>query len=389
MLGAQAAATNNPAPISVEQATTAKADTNTLHQCVTDNYQRPTLLLEERLLRAKARRFMAAMPRVQPHFAVKCNPIAEILSIFHDEGVRFEIASKKELEQLIEIGVNPKEAFYSNPIKSPEHLQFAVDNGVEWYVVDCIDELNKVYQAKPDAKFYLRLHTSNEGSTFELSSKFGATGSDVSEIIQTAAALKADLAGVTFHAGSQCLNVQNWVIGIRAARAAFDEMLAAGLKPRLLNLGGGYPVELAKPVPSIEEIGVAVNAELAAFPDDVHVIAEPGRFLVADSGHFICRVAGTATRGGQRWLYLDTGFYGGLMEFDDLPYCLKTDREGELINWRLAGPTCDSIDTFALGYDLPADLQADDFVYITSGGAYTNSTASNFNGFDLPDIKII
>ncbi|WP_339669883.1 type III PLP-dependent enzyme [Dasania marina] len=389
MLGAQAAATNNPAPIAVEQATTAKADTNTLHQCVTDNYQRPTLLLEERLLRAKARRFMAAMPRVQPHFAVKCNPIAEILSIFHDEGVRFEIASKKELEQLIEIGVNPKEAFYSNPIKSPEHLQFAVDNGVEWYVVDCIDELNKVYQAKPDAKFYLRLHTSNEGSTFELSSKFGATGSDVSEIIQAAAVLKADLAGVTFHAGSQCLNVQNWVIGIRAARAAFDEMLALGLKPRLLNLGGGYPVELGKPVPSIEEIGAAVNAELTAFPDEVQVIAEPGRFLVADSGHFICRVAGTATRGGQRWLYLDTGFYGGLMEFDDMPYCLRTDRQGELINWRLAGPTCDSIDTFALSYALPADLQADDFVYIESGGAYTNSTASNFNGFDLPDIKII
>lgn len=364
-------------------------DIKLLRQLAADSYERPFLLLEERLLREKAKRFMAAMPRVQPHFAVKCNPINDILAIFKSEGVRFEMASKKELEQLLDIGVDPSEVFYSNPIKSPEHLAFAVKNNVQWYVVDSVDELRKIHTAKPDAKFYLRLHTSNEGSTFELSSKFGATGSDVSDIINTAVKLNADLAGVTFHAGSQCLNVQNWVIGIRAARNVFDEMISAGLRPRLLNLGGGYPVELDKSVPSIETIGAAVSAELDAFPDNVQVIAEPGRFLVADTGSYVCRVAGTATRGGQRWLYLDTGYYSGLMELDDMPYSFLTDRNGPLIDWRLAGPTCDSIDAFKASYALPADLQADDFIYMQSAGAYTNSTASSFNGFDIPDVKIV
>lgn len=354
-----------------------------------EEYQRPFLVIEEQLLRNKARRFFAAMPRVQPHFAVKCNPLPEILSIFHEEGVRFEVASKKEIEELLAIGVNPKEVFFSNPIKSPEHLAFSIEQGIEWYVVDCIDELHKVHQAKPDAKLYLRLFTSNEGSTYELSSKFGASGDDVKSIIDEAVKLKADLAGVTFHAGSQCLNVNNWVVGIRAARKAFDYMLMVGLKPRLLNLGGGYPVELTDYAPSIEEIGMAVSKELQAFPEDVQVIAEPGRFLVADTGTFVSRVSGTATREGQRWLYLDAGFYGGLIELGDMQFNIHTDKKGELINWRLAGPTCDSVDSFKRSYELPADLQTNDFIYIESAGAYTNSTACTFNGFEIPDVRIV
>lgn len=352
-------------------------------------YPRPFVLLEESLLRAKARRFFAAMPRVQPHYAVKCNPDSGILKIFHEEGVRFEIASKRELALLLELGVEPREVFYSNPIKSPEHLSFAVASGVEWYVVDCVDELNKIHQAKPDAKLYLRLHTSNKGSAFQLSSKFGATGDDVQCIIARAVELKADLAGVTFHAGSQCLNVQNWVIGIRAARAAFDAMLAVGLHPRLLNLGGGYPVELDAEVPRLEDIAQAINLELQAFSPDVRIIAEPGRFMVADTGTFVCRVAGTASRGEQRWLYLDAGFYGGLIELSDMPFPMHCDRQGPLQDWCIAGPTCDSIDSFARRYALPSDVQIDDFIYIQAGGAYTNSTASTFNGFELPDVKII
>jgi len=42
-----------------------------------------------------------------------------------------------------------------------------------------------------------------------------------------------------------------------------------------------------------------VNECLKAFPEDVQVIAEPGRFLVSDRGYFVCRVLGTATRAGK------------------------------------------------------------------------------------------
>jgi len=75
------------------------------------------------------------------------------------------------------------------------------------------------------------------------------------EARHAAAKLGADLAGVTFHAGSQCRNPENWRVGIEKARTVFDAMIKAGLKPRLLDIGGGFPVRHVKPIPSIEVIG--------------------------------------------------------------------------------------------------------------------------------------
>lgn len=356
-----------------------------------ENYQKPILILDGERLRTQARRFKKAMPRVQAHYAVKCNQHPTILSIFHNEGVRFEIASQQELEDLMALGVNPPDVLFSNPIRSPKHLQFAVEQGIEWYVIDSVEELNKTHRVKPDAKFYLRIFTSNEGSTYELSSKFGAANNDIDKIIKAAKVLNADLAGVTFHAGSQCLNVQNWVIGIRAARELFDTLMTNGFNPRLLNIAGGYPVEVSSnaPVPSIEEIGSAINQELTAFPNDVHVIAEPGRFFVSEACTFLCRVIGTATRNGQSWLYLDAGLFNGLADINDMPYQLKTDVKGDTVEWRVAGPTCDSYDTFTHSYPLPANLQADDFIYIEAIGAYSYSTSTTFNGFAIPEVTIV
>ncbi|MEO8627735.1 MAG: type III PLP-dependent enzyme, partial [Betaproteobacteria bacterium] len=163
-----------------------------------------------------------------------------------------------------------------------------------------------------------------------------------------------------------------------------------GLKPRLLNIGGGYPVQHTKPIPSIEAIGAVVNRALAGLPAGMRVMAEPGRFLVSDAGWFVCRVVGTATRAGKRWVYLDAGMFGGIIETTEgLQYDVITEREGKAIPWTVAGPTCDSVDVVMRDQMLPEDLQADDFVYIPNAGAYTTAYASNFNGFPLPESRFI
>ena len=177
------------------------------------------------------------------------------------------------------------------------------------------------------------------GSDWPLSGKFGAQPEEAEEIIALAAELKADLAGVTFHVGSQCRNADNWRVGIESAKRAMRKMRLKGLKPRLLNIGGGFPVRHTKPIPSIEVIGEVVNRALAGLPDGVRVMAEPGRYLVSDAGWFVCRVAGTATRSGKRWAYFDAGMFGGIIETTEgLQYDVVTDRTGRLVPWTVAGP---------------------------------------------------
>jgi ornithine decarboxylase len=364
-------------------------DFEIVRQAARQKYQRPFLIVDTAIVRDKVRRFRAAMPRVRPHYAVKANPDRRVLKVLVQEGAGFEIASTTELDLLLSLGVPATEVFFSNPVKSRESIAYAAAKGVEWFVIDSADELRRVHEVKPDAKQYLRIATPNIGSDWPLSGKFGAGAVDAREIVAHAARLGADLAGVTFHVGSQCRNPENWRVALEKARSLFDVMMKAGLKPRLVNIGGGYPVRHVKPIPSIEVIGEVVNEGLKAFPEDVQVIAEPGRYLVSDAGYFVCRVLGTATRGGKRWMHWDAGLFGGVIESSEgLRYRIRTDRSGPDIPWTVAGPTCDSVDIVMREEPLPSDLQEGDFVYLQNAGAYTTAYASQFNGFPLPEVRV-
>jgi ornithine decarboxylase len=364
-------------------------DFEIVRQAARQKYNRPFLIVDTAIVRGKVRRFRAAMPRVRPHYAVKANPDRRVLKVLAQEGTGFEIASTPELDLLLSLGVPAAEVFFSNPVKSRDAIAYAAAKGVEWFVVDSQDEVRKVFEAKPDARQYLRIAAPNIGSDWPLSGKFGAGAGDAREIVALAAKLGADLAGVTFHVGSQCRNPENWRVAMEKARSLFDQMAKAGLKPRLLNIGGGYPVRHVKPIPSIEVIGQVVNEALKAFPEDVQVIAEPGRYLVSDAGYFVCRVLGTASRGGKRWMHWDAGMFGGVIETTEgLKYRFRTDRSGPDTPWTVGGPTCDSVDIVMRDEPLPSDLQESDFIYIRNAGAYTTAYASQFNGFPLPEVRV-
>ncbi|MDH3287788.1 MAG: type III PLP-dependent enzyme [Betaproteobacteria bacterium] len=361
-----------------------------VREALKDGYTKPFLLVDTEIVRNKVRRFMGAMPRVHPHYAVKANPDPRVLKVLIDEGAGFEIASIAELDILLGLGVPAHEVYYSNPMKSSDYIRYAAGKGVEWFVLDSLEELRKIVNIKPDAKLYVRIEAPNVGSDWPLAGKFGMKTQEVDAVIAEAVALKADLAGVTFHVGSQCRNPENWRVGIQSAKRTFRKMRLAGLNPRLLNIGGGYPVRHVKPIPSIEKIAEVVNHALRDVPQTVRVRAEPGRYFVSDAGFFVCRVVGTATRSGKRWMYWDAGVFGGVIETTEgLRYDVLTDRTGKLVPWNVAGPTCDSVDVCMRDEYFPEDLREGDFIYIANAGAYTTAYASNFNGFPLPDVRVI
>lgn len=355
----------------------------------TQGYLQPVLAMSRQRLRDNARRFMAAMPRVRTHFAVKANPHPEILKIFKQEGTCFEVASIAEVDAMLDLGVDMQTVFYSNPIKSPASIAHAAKAGMLWYSVDTPEEVVKIAAIKPDAKLYLRIEVSNEGSTWPLAGKFGASPAGVEAVIETAKTLDMQISGVTFHVGSQCSNVNNWVEGIKAAESLFAKLTDQGFVPELLNMGGGYPLQFSGDEPSIEEIGAAVNQALESIPEHIQVMAEPGRFLVGSAGCLVAQVVGVATRDDVRWVYLDTGVYGGLLELTgDFPVNLISERTGEPGTWTMAGPTCDSIDVMGR-HRLPDNTQAEDFIYMPNLGAYCTTCACDFNGFPVPVVRMV
>lgn len=380
--------------LEVTQARQAALDISIRHQVAScehlaQDYENPRLAVSESKLRDNARRFMAALPRVRPHFAVKANPDRRILTIFKEEGVCFEVASIAELDAMQDLGVEMETVFYSNPIKSPASVKHAVSLGVQWYVVDSPEEVAKIGKIKRDAKLYLRIDVSNEGSVWPLSGKFGASISGADAVIEKAAELGMAITGITFHVGSQCVNPNNWVEGIRSAKTAFSALEAKGWTPELLNIGGGYPVEFSESDPSIEDIGRLISEELDSIPSSIQIMGEPGRFLVGSAGCLLTQVIGIASRDEKRWLFLDTGFYGGLMEVaDKFPCTIVSQRTGEAATWALAGPTCDSIDVLG-DHSLPSNMQVEDVLFMPNSGAYSTTCACDFNGFPVAEIVMV
>ena len=350
----------------------------------------PSLIIDLNHVREKARRMIASMPRIQPHYAVKANSHPEVLKALMGEGVRFEIASIAELDALLKLNVPANEIFYSNPIKPVQYVEYAAQKGVEWYVLDSVDELRKIVSIIPDAKLYLRVETQNIGADWPLTGKFGATLPEIHQIIEESKRLNANLAGVTFHVGSQCRNLDNWRIGVENAKLVFSMLRGNGFEPKLLDIGGGFPVQYTKPIPSIEDISASINSAIQDLPENIKIISEPGRFLISDSACLVSRIVGTATRHGTRWIYLDTGVFHGLMEtVEGMRFALSTNNKTkERAPYTVAGPSCDSMDVIMKDEMLPVGLQEGDYVCFPNLGAYSTAYASKFNGFPEPEVIV-
>jgi len=354
-------------------------------------YEQPVLILDLDIVRQKYDRFEAAMPEISPHYAVKANPDIRVLKALKEKGCKFEIASIQELDLLLSIGVDAATVHYSNPVKPSAFIKYAASKGVRWFAFDSKEELGKIQSLVPDAKLYLRFDTPNIGSDWPLSGKFGAKLRDIDDILDEAIQLQATLCGLTFHVGSQCRNVDNWNQAIDTAKKIFKSMVSRGLTPELLNIGGGYPVRLTKPIPSIEYIGNVIKGALRDIDEGIQIAAEPGRYMVSDAAYFVCQVIGTSIKGDERWMYLDAGVFGGLMECTQgIQYQIDVNnKSGNEVPWYVAGPSCDSVDVLGREQMLPATTAEGDLLYFPNAGAYTTVYANEFNGFPLPKTLIL
>jgi ornithine decarboxylase len=367
-----------------------------LHPKVLSRIDAPTPFLAGDLgmLAARFHDFTAAMPRVRPFYAVKCNSVTDVLQTAATTGAGFEIASLGELRLLEAIGVDPADVLYSNTVKPGSHIDGAAEAGVWRFAADSEGELDKIARHAPGSAVYVRVRVDDSGSVFPLSRKFGAEAHHARALLQRAKELGLQPYGLTFHVGSQCVATSAWVQAIASVGRLMRQLRSDGIRIEMLNLGGGFPAQYGDPVPSISQVGAVVNRALDdLLPYEPALIAaEPGRHMVAETAVMVTTVLGREERAGEEWLYVDVGAYNGLMETQQtvgqwrFPLWSSRTDHGAVphIPYTVTGPTCDSADTMFYGASLPSTMAEGDHLYVASAGAYTLSYASHFNGFPPP-----
>ncbi len=309
-------------------------------------------------------------------------------------GGGFDVATNAEIDLIGSLGLPVHRCINTNPVKKLRDIDHAYMAGVRTFVVDNPAEVQKFVGLPADIDILVRLAFRNPSAKSDLSAKFGADPADAELVVKHVLAAGVQFAGFSFHVGSQGPTAEPYGEALRATLDLITHITETlGVPTRIIDIGGGFPVSYREPMPAIGEVARIIDEVLGDRRDEFTLLAEPGRFLAADSMTLLTTVVGSAVRDGRMWHYLDDGLYGSysnVMTEDVHPPILAlrevvdgvTDHEPVT----LAGPTCDSADVIARDYPMPA-LNVGDVVVSPMMGAYTSVTSSRFNG--IPATPII
>jgi len=363
-------------------------------RALADRHGTPLFIIDHEKIRRNYRLFKKHLPRVQAYYAVKANANQEIIKTLFDEGASFDVASYNEFMQVYEYIKHFEEKdqdfyiwdriIFSNTIKDRHTLQ-----GIRKYrplvTYDNRDELIKIRQHCNTAGLVLRLKVPDIGSQVEMSSKFGAEPGEALGLIRQSFDAGLVVEGLSFHVGSQCANFDNYTAALQITADIFNDARAKGYPLKIVDIGGGFPVAYKADVPTFERLARIISSECRRlFPADIELIAEPGRFMVANAATLVSEIIGKARRDGKIFYHINDGVYhtfSGVV-YDHWMPNFHAFRRGPCEVCAVVGPTCDSFDKISVSEELPGNLRIGDYLYTVNIGAYSIASTTQFNGFE-------
>lgn len=357
----------------------------------------PVTLLRPHAARRAARFFIEKFPG-RSLYAVKANPSPDLLRILWESGItHYDVASLGEVRLVAETLPEAVQCFM-HPVKAAEAIAEAYfEHGVKTFSLDTIEELEKIVRATStdgvpatDLNLLVRLQVSSQHAKYSLASKFGADPAELKQLL-FAARQAADAMGICFHVGSQAMSPAAYADAMGKVR---DAIVEAAITVDIVDVGGGFPsIYPGMEPPPLEAYFQVIHSTFEALPISysAELWCEPGRALCAEYASLVVRVE--KRRGNE--LYINDGAYGALFDAAHVgwrfPVALlrETPSRARSVDFSFYGPTCDDLDHMAGPFELPADVQAGDYVEIGMLGAYACAMRTRFNGFGVESVETV
>lgn len=342
-------------------------------------------------------------------YAVKANSSLAVLRLFGQAGAGFDIVSGGELER-VRRAFRPalRRVVFSGVGKQQWEIDAALSDRILLFNVESESELEMLAERAAElrlrARFALRVNPDVFAQTHPYIStglrehKFGIEIGRAADLYRRFARHGyLEPAGVSVHIGSQIQHVPPFGAAVERVAELVRELRRDGLPIRYVDAGGGLGINYHAPADGGPESGDApadnANAKTQvreyaaalapALRDlDVHLLLEPGRFLVAPAGALLTRIVNVKRTGSKHFVITDAGM-------NDLIRPALYEAHHEIVPVRLVtgvreftadvvGPVCESGDFFAHDRTLPS-VRTGDLLAVLDAGAYGMSQASNYN----------
>ena len=349
-----------------------------------------------------------------PAFASKSFSCKYIYRIAKEMGVGIDIVSSGELYTALEAGFDVSKSFFHGNNKTDFDIQYGIDNGVGYFVVDNMTELDVIDEIAGEKGIIqpviLRLtpgidpHTHSAITTGQVDSKFGIaieTGQADEAVKYTLSKKNVRLDGFHCHIGSQIFDIKPFCdsadIMIKYIAQIKEKF---GYEIKILNLGGGFGVRYISSQPELDyadfirQIAEHIDTEIAnSNIKKPTIVMEPGRSIVADSCLTLYTVGGTKEiHGFKNYVSVDGGMPDNpryaLYQADYTVELASKMNEEKSFNCTVAGRCCESGDLLQENVLMPKPVRGDILAVLVTG-AYNYSMASNYNRIPRPKVVAI
>lgn len=338
-------------------------------------------------------RLRAALPAgISIHYAMKANPMPEVVAHLASLVDGLDVASAGELRVALDAGARPETVSFAGPGKSPAELEEAVRAGITINLESPL-ELERVGSicARIDAVAHVAVRVNPD---FELKTSgmkmgggpkaFGIDAERVPAVLARIGELGLHFRGFHIFSGSQNLRADAIVeaqglaldLALRLARSAPGPV-------EMLNIGGGFGIpyfpgdqrlDLEPIARNLAERLPAVREELRG----VDIVLELGRYLVGEAGIYVAEVLDRKESRGRVFLVTNGGLHHHLAASGNFGQVIRKNypvtignrvrgAEREVVD--VVGPLCTPLDLLAQGMEL-ARADVGDLVVVFQSGAY-------------------
>jgi ornithine decarboxylase len=328
------------------------------------------------------------IPLIQPHYAVKCNNDNKLIKYLANNKVNFDCASRGEIKQILDLGINSDRIIYANPYKNSSDIKYASEKGVPLTVVDSVEELNKLNEISPEIEILVRVKVNDKDSLMPFSSKFGSDFEETMNILKLAYKRKINISGFSFHVGSGCQNSNQYYDALKMVHdiitKSTNNINNINHNYKIIDIGGGFTGD-----DDIKFLSQAdkINKAIQLFKNTkIKFISEPGRFYMTKTHTLYVPIIAKRKVGNKFFYIVDESLYSS---FSNIAYdmaqpvfkLMKETKNSYVSDSVIFGRTCDSQDKL-MEMKLP-ELEIGDYFEIENMGAYTTVSSTKFNGFPL------